>query len=281
MDDGELRARLATAEMDVLRKELQGLKDCQIKLLSTAPVVTGFFIGLPQIVAKGAEVNLPLPLCALLPLLVLLPAWWTFFDKARTITRIVGYYRVLEATVRGDFRPRWFPGWERALEVFRRLPELDPLKQVLAVCPEIWDGLSNNEKVVMHELRPRQSGTQPLPLAGRWMNRGGRIAKVITLRERQRYWLIAYSMFLWLSILVVSLSAYLLYLDRDHNPHRWWFVGIASVVTLYSAWNNARSLSELMWGASSYLANQLTWLWLLRGNGDDREPARDYMDQMQ
>jgi hypothetical protein len=30
------------------------------------------------------------------PLVVLIPCWWGFFDKAKTITRIVGYIRILE-----------------------------------------------------------------------------------------------------------------------------------------------------------------------------------------
>lgn len=271
---------LATAEMDILRKELQGLKECQIKLLSTAPVATGFLIGLPQMVAKGSDVDLPLHLCALLPLLVLLPAWWTFFDKARTITRIVGYYRVLEATVRGDFNPKWFPGWERALEVFRRLRKpgnnVNPLKPVFEKYPCIWNELTRDEEVALCAFRPSPPNAKALSLPDRWVNRGRRIVKVLLLHERQRYWLIAYSMFFWLSVLVVGLSAYLLQSSHNCSSVQWWVIGVTAGIVLYTAFMNAGSLSALMWGENSYLANQLTWLWLLNDSDRPQEPAHLY-----
>ena len=279
MDD-TIRTQLATVEMDVLRKELQGLKECQIKFLNTAPVATGLLFGLPQLVAKTGGTDLPLYVGALLPLVVLIPAWWTFFDKARSITRIVGYYRVLEATVRGDFSPVWFPGWERALEAFRRLSSRDALASVFASQQELWPALSDDEKAVFYRRFWQNQSEQPplvqsasacsAPEASRmwrWRNRAWRVCRVITLQERQRYWLIAFGMFLWLSILAVTLSGYLLYSRSGFSSWHWVNVAIASAVVVWSARCNASALSELMWGSNSYLANQIIWSWLLRGNG--------------
>ena len=73
-------------------------------------------MGLPGIFrpSSGQDVSQSI---YLVPLVVLIPCWWGFFDKAKTITRIVGYFRILEqlALVDGggtlDTIDR-FLGWE-------------------------------------------------------------------------------------------------------------------------------------------------------------------------
>jgi hypothetical protein len=64
----------------------------------------------------AALVKSPLPSAVYLyPLCVLLPSWMVFFDKATTIARIVGYYRVIEGLMLNQLRAASFPGWENAL----------------------------------------------------------------------------------------------------------------------------------------------------------------------
>jgi hypothetical protein len=63
----------------------------------------------------------------LFPLTILIPTWWIFFDKAMTISRIVGYYRNLERLILKSHTAN-FRGWENALNRFRRLQEQGRLK---------------------------------------------------------------------------------------------------------------------------------------------------------
>jgi hypothetical protein len=102
----------AKFEITLLRGELHNLKTCQFAFLTTAFTATGLLLGfIPRLAESGFS-----SLGFLAPLVVILPASCFFFDKARTITRIVGYYRVLETAV----NPRHFPGWENALSLSRQ-----------------------------------------------------------------------------------------------------------------------------------------------------------------
>ena len=97
----------AKQEMLMLRQELNNLKTCQFTFLTTAFTATGLLLGfVPRLVEPGYSY-----FGLLIPLVVVLPASCFFFDKARTITRIVGYYRHLERLV----NPGGFPSWENAL----------------------------------------------------------------------------------------------------------------------------------------------------------------------
>jgi len=104
-----------SAEREMLRKELQMLKDCQISYFKISTTATGLIIGLGD---KFGTDDFLQPI-ALAPLLIILPCWFTFYDKATTVTRIVGYYRVLEKilTRQGTFR---YVGWENALDEYRK-----------------------------------------------------------------------------------------------------------------------------------------------------------------
>ncbi|HUT31471.1 MAG TPA: hypothetical protein VMX13_16875 [Sedimentisphaerales bacterium] len=97
----------AKREIPLLRQELHNLKTCQVAFLSTGFTATALLLGLiPKLIECGLST-----LGFLTPLVVVLPAFCFFFDKARTITRIVGYYRILESIVNTSA----LPGWENAL----------------------------------------------------------------------------------------------------------------------------------------------------------------------
>lgn len=114
--------KLAEKEYDFLRGELAHLKDCQVKFLTFSVTATAIILGM---IGRS---NLIFPTGLkflsgemwLIPLAVLLPAWWIFFDKATTITRIVGYIRFLEKIILGKADACNFLGWENALEEFRK-----------------------------------------------------------------------------------------------------------------------------------------------------------------
>lgn len=109
-------------EYAMLRAELHDLKACQIRLLTLGVTASGAIIGLGTgMDSTGilAQVHL-LWLVFLSPLLLLLPFWRLFFDKAMTVSRIIGYQRVLERLMLNpDETLIKFPGWENALDLFR------------------------------------------------------------------------------------------------------------------------------------------------------------------
>jgi len=114
--------KLAEKEHDFLRGELVHLKDCQVKFLTFSVTATAVILGIigrsSLIFSTGS--NVPIGGMWLIPLAVLLPAWWIFFDKATTITRIVGYFRLLENIVLGKVDPPIYFGWENALGESRK-----------------------------------------------------------------------------------------------------------------------------------------------------------------
>lgn len=104
---------LCQREHTLVRAELHDLKKCQVEFLAFSVTASATILG----ITTGLEPEY-LDLLLLVPLLILLPSWWVFFDKARTITRCVGYVRALEAILLGENVPN-FIGWERALKEWR------------------------------------------------------------------------------------------------------------------------------------------------------------------
>ena len=153
-------------EMDTLRHELQHLKLCQVRYFLFSITVTGALVGtLSRSEASSHAMYLA-------PLIVVIPCWWIFFDKAATITRIVGYYRLLEMMLTGEGRHRYC-GWERALADFRRWQEDGRLKSV-------------------------QANSKP----------GADSAiRLLRLNSPHRYWVINWYTFLMLSLVCITLSA--------------------------------------------------------------------------
>lgn len=103
----------------MLRGELHQLKSCQLQYLIFS--VTGTAAIFSWAITSGGAVSPAFRGAAFLaPLVVLLPCWWIFFDKATTITRIVGYYRVIERMLseypNSGIR---YIGYEQALERYR------------------------------------------------------------------------------------------------------------------------------------------------------------------
>jgi hypothetical protein len=105
--------------MPMLRQELHSLKTCQFAFLTTAFTTTGVLLGF---LAKFGSAEYA-DFVFLAPLVVILPCFCFFFDKASTITRIVGYYRILE-DISGNTR---FVGWENSLYKSRNKDEKIPL----------------------------------------------------------------------------------------------------------------------------------------------------------
>jgi len=103
------------AEYRNLREELHLLKKCQMDFLTWSTVVTIAYLSLA---AKFLS-QYKSAIFFLFPLGIILPSWWIFFDKATTITRIVGYCRILEKLINGQVLAKRYVGWENALRIFR------------------------------------------------------------------------------------------------------------------------------------------------------------------
>lgn len=111
-------------ERKILRNELDNLKNCQVTFFATSVTATALIL---TVAAKISPDSLP-GIAYLFPLAILIPTWTVFFDKALTISRIVGYYRVLEQLiVDEEFGTSIdFMGWETSLKKFRDYEIKDP-----------------------------------------------------------------------------------------------------------------------------------------------------------
>ena len=156
-----------------LRNDLRDLKRCQVQYFVLSITATGALLGLTgNCVCDNYQ-----RLVVLTPLGLLIPCWLIFFDKATTITRIIGYQRVLEellceATRRGTpdiGKPEWFIGFESAVAHFRWMQDKGDL-----------DKLETEHKV--------------------------RFRKVLALKTRHRFWMLNWYTFCVLSLLCCGLG---------------------------------------------------------------------------
>jgi hypothetical protein len=233
-------------EMEMLRRELHDLKECQIKFVSSTPTITGFLLGVPYIFGRAGDSAASHPIKYLLPLLVLLPAWWVFFDKAKTITRIVGYYRVLEALACNEFQPAQFPGWERSLGIWRG-----------GAAGEIWK--SKRGEIL------KSKGFLGWILES---------LRAILLVVNQRYWLLAFYTFALLSVICLAIPCYVLHINHI------WPDGFEARITVimcglvaYCAVANLIVLGRLMWGQHSYDATCIVWVSIFNDTKYAEKPA--------
>lgn len=108
-----MKARLD--ERADLRRELQFLKECQFKYFSLAVTVSGIIMGVADKFGDPTKDDRGILLA---PLLVVLPCWFIFFDKATTITRMVAYLTFLERAINQKNSTPYI-GWENAISLYR------------------------------------------------------------------------------------------------------------------------------------------------------------------
>jgi hypothetical protein len=102
---------LIDRELGYLRSDLQSLKICQLQYLTLAITSSGAIFGLSVLSDKPSW-----GIALLAPLCVVLPTWLIFFDKATTITRIVGYQILLEEQLISGTVLFDFVGYENSLK---------------------------------------------------------------------------------------------------------------------------------------------------------------------
>lgn len=129
--------RMALDERSDLRKELQFLKECQFKYFSLAVTISGLLIGIADTFNSQSSNDRGVLLA---PLLVILPCWFIFFDKATTITRMVGYLTVFENIINGRGKTK-FVGWENAILIYRdEVARVPFCKRFSAYWGDAWRG---------------------------------------------------------------------------------------------------------------------------------------------
>lgn len=105
-------------EQTILRNELQELKRCQLQYFLLSIGATGAFFGFNKDLVGEIRNGSVLYLA---PLIIILPCWLTFFDKANTITRLTGYIRAfIEDRLNKENTDYFYIGYENALSEFRK-----------------------------------------------------------------------------------------------------------------------------------------------------------------
>ena len=208
-------------ELNVLRAELRDLKSCQIQYVSLSVTGTGAIIGFAATLASPSLRGV----ACLAPLVILLPCWWIFFDKATTITRLVGYVRVLETMISdADAESSKFAyiGYENALGLFR-LSEKD--------FPKKLKGLFSS------------------------------LVQVLRLRTRHRFWTVNWYTFGSLSVVCWVLA--FKFLEGTPTERKGALV-IAAVLIVGSAVFTLRMVRDLIAGKYSYEHTTFVWNQILR-----------------
>lgn len=223
---------LPEMEYETLREELKFLKECQIRYFWIAMTATGAIFGLGSKLGTSIS-DLPKDLTALFylsPLIIILPCWLVFFDKATTISRIVGYLRILEChIISGTDSPYVYRGWENSLSLFRETQQ-------------------NKEKDIKNAKRfityLKDAGTV-VPL-------------IFTFRAVYRYWIINWLTFFALAMLCLCLG----YIYTKDNKIVPCFVSVIFfVITLI---HNLYILKNIINGKLSFSNHEKGWADILK-----------------
>jgi hypothetical protein len=237
MEYGDLKEVLLS-ERDILRNELIKLKECQVRYFWSSITATGLLLG----IGGSLRSDIISTIIFVAPLFIVLPCWVIFYDKATTITRIVGYLRILEYMIIGDERNKYaYIGWENALSLFRKS--------------------SGSNKDVNEDVNKDRFK--------KYINDSIRGLKSFKIFEaRTRYWHLSWLTFLLLSIFCLFLGFY--YMRSVYSIE--FVVWIAFLLlTIIAGIHSIYILSNLIDAKYSYNHKESTWKKLLTSS-----EARNY-----
>lgn len=229
----DLNRELCNREHDTLRTELNNLKNCQVTFLTFSVTTAGVLLGFIKTFSPSNY-----EIFFLTPLIILLPAWSIFFDKAKTISRIVGYYRIIEMLILDKISTDNFVGWENALQEFRD-SEHEEMKIKRVVIDELRKNLRKERKTLGLSLR-------------------------VICSPFRNYWTLVTCVFLCLSTLcwilgiIPVLANINLSLGLNHLGETV-VIAVASIVFVYTSIHNLSILYHLLYGKHSYEANEHFW----------------------
>lgn len=206
-------------EQSILRTELQELKKCQLQYFLLSLGAAGAVLGFNIKMQDDFDNNL----FFLAPLLVILPCWRTFFDKATTIIRLTGYVRVFieDQIIKDD---PFYVGYENALSEFRQQEEND-IKNM--------NNPLNNDNMI--NTPPETTSKKDRP------------------KNRYQYWMINWYTFLILSIVCCILPLFSINnFDYFHNWYIIPFYFLFVIAVIRTACKTSVILKDLKYGDSSY-----------------------------
>jgi hypothetical protein len=127
-----------------LRNELIHLKSFQIRIITFGLTGAGIFLGLIKEFGPSPQ------FCYFLPLIMVLPFWFIFFEKARTIARNIGFIRIQEKLLLSG-SPDALIGFENAMHLYRskKGEKLDKNPKVIKYISNLTkDGHKNAKKML-------------------------------------------------------------------------------------------------------------------------------------
>jgi hypothetical protein len=218
-------------ELTFLRQELQELKRCQLHYFTLSISGTAAILGFAGSINTKELVGPSL----LAPLVIIIPCWWIFFDKATTITRIVGYVRILENFLaEGASLDLVYPGYEEGLTRYREYE--DELRR-------------GGERYIVE---PHTEKENLVGRAREWFD-------LFALRTRHRYWMVNFYTFAGLAALCCASGWWLPSVTRADEHFRYWSVGFGVLVTLVSVIYSIVVVYQLTFGKRSYASSAKFW----------------------
>ena len=201
-------------EATLMRTELQELKRCQLQYFLASVGGTGLLFGLSDRFNDNPSIE---AMVFLVPLIIIIPCWWTFFDKATTITRLSGYSRCFIEDQLQQPTPSYYIGYENALAVLRYTE----------------DNMTSDDRM-RYNLDPRVTLAETF--------------KLLRFQTRHRYWIINWYTYFILSVLCTILP---LFMGIHYNPlenNLSFLVYACFIVVAVSAWYTLEVIKQLTLG---------------------------------
>ncbi|KPV63867.1 MAG: hypothetical protein AOA66_0596 [Candidatus Bathyarchaeota archaeon BA2] len=223
---------LCKKEHNTLRIELNNLKNCQVTFLTFSVAATGVLLGLIKIFSSSNY-----EIFFLAPLTILLPAWSVFLDKAKTISRIVGYYRIIEGLILDKISVNKFVGWENALQIFR---DNEPIEMYI-----------KKEAIKKLREKPRFENNQ---------TSFGRLKAFSPFRD---YLTLVNCIFLCLSVLCMMPAIIFALVNVKSLNANHFIIALVSIIFISTFVHNSITLRDLLCGKHAYEVNEHFWRYIL------------------
>lgn len=224
----EDQMKLCFEEHSQVKEELRHLKDCQVKYFSFSITATALILTILARFGSFSQIqNVDMGIVFLFPLLILIPCWLIFFDKAKTITRGVAYYRFIEKRIIGEEQFE-IKGWENSLNNFRELRggKNESFWSKLKIWPSKQDLKTSVESSVGN------------------------------------YWLLIYLSFFALSWVCILASLFVFGISLKNlvpNSYSKWIFYITVILVFITSLYNLKNYSRLVGGKHSYKNNFKEW----------------------
>lgn len=266
-------------EMKNSQDEQKHLKDCQIKYLFSSLAFTGIILGVDGIfgsntAAKTETSSFYQSTVFLIPLLVVLPCSWIFFDKAKTIARHIGYYLALEemreyvalelSGKHNSSGTDWkFLGWETTLIKFRALYASGNLHRN----DDIYRDAHKYRGTLVSDLRDDKAMLKDWGTVYNITKRRKQCHywEILTFSQNpHKYWISHFFIFTSMTCLSLLLFAFSSGLSLQNNgPYAWALLLIACLISLRIVAINLENVRRLVFGQNSYHAHYQSFKELL------------------